>query len=568
MRYGVLQYWASWIGLLGCCTAQVGAQSSPTDRQPAELVAAWPLKSDTAGRNAPDAINHRVSFEKDGPAGAEDGCARFDGVSSYLEIPAETFAKLDPQNFSLSAWIKLDAAARDLPGEIISRYDPAARRGFRLAVDSRTGVTSSQANWRNLHFGFDNGTELSTWTDHGQLGKAVLVFSMAVHAGELFAGTCVAGAEESGHVFRFDGQSWTDCGSPDRANAVTSLAVYEGALYASTGKYRLSGSALTESINPHLGGGIYRYAGDNQWVDCGRLPGVEAIHGMVVYGGKLYASSMYAPAGLYRYEGEQSWTNCGAPDGKRAEALAVYNGFLYATGYDEGAVYRYDGQAWEHMGKIPDATQTYGFAVYRDHLFVSEWPNAKVFRWGGRPGVWQPAGRLGMELETMPLLVYNGKMYGGTLPSAEVYRWDPGLLSEEDVWTQVGTLDATPDVRYRRVWSMAVFQGRLFAGTLPSGRVYSAQAGWNVTWDQGLSDGWHHLAAVVDRGELKLFLNGKLLTDNQRGVSIPRIDLFSGEQPVTIGRGTTDYFCGHMSDVRVYNGSLTTSQLELSSTAK
>jgi hypothetical protein len=85
---------------------------------------------------------------------------------------------------------------------------------------------------------------------------------------------------------------------------------------------------------------------------------------------------------------------------------------------------------------------------------------------------WRSIGRLGNELESMPLLFYNGKLFGGTLPLAEVYRFDG-----DESWTNVGRLDHTPDVKYRRAWSMAVFQGRLFCGTLPSGHVHSVEAG-------------------------------------------------------------------------------------------
>ncbi len=105
----------------------------------------------------------------------------------------------------------------------------------------------------------------------------------------------------------------------------------------------------------------------------------------------------------------------------------------------------------------------------------------------------------------MPLLVYNGKMYGGTLPLAEVYRYD------NNSWNRIGQVDKTPDVKYRRAWSMAVYQGRLFVGTLPSGRVLSIEAGKNVTYDHEFPSGWHHIAAVRGDRSLKLFVDGSKL---------------------------------------------------------
>ena len=253
----------------------------------------------------------------------------------------------------------------------------------------------------------------------------------------------------------------------------------------------------------HNGGNVYRYEGDGKWMHCGNLPGVEAINGMVAYKGKLYASSMYAPAALFRYDGAKQWTACGVPDGKRVEALAIYNGYLYASGYDEGAVYRFDGKNWTHVGHVsPKSTQTYGFTVYQGSLHVSEWPQAEVYRYDG-VNQWTSIGKLGNEKESMPLTVYNGKMYSGTLPLAAVYRYDGGAS-----WTSIGRVDMTPEVRYRRAWSMAVFQGRLFVGTLPGGRVLSIEAGRNATYDTAIKPGWRHIAACRDKHCLKLYVDG------------------------------------------------------------
>ncbi|HAW31194.1 MAG TPA: hypothetical protein DCY03_24315, partial [Planctomycetaceae bacterium] len=69
----------------------------------------------------------------------------------------------------------------------------------------------------------------------------------------------------------------------------------------------------------------------------------------------------------------------------------VYNGDLYASGYDEGAVYRFDGTNWSQAGKVGESTQTYGFTVYEGDLYVSEWPHAEVYRYAGK-NLWNLAG--------------------------------------------------------------------------------------------------------------------------------------------------------------------------------
>jgi hypothetical protein len=418
---------------------------------------------------------------------------------------------------------------------------------------NNVGVVGSQANYRNLQFGIDNGKIAEEWTDRGHVGNAVLVYSLAVYDGNLYAGTCERGKEESGHLYRYEGGSnWTDCGSPDPSNAVGSLAVYGGKLYAGVSRYRLAGSSLAESDNPHLGGKVYRYEGGQTWVDCGKLAGAEAVNGMVVYRGKLYASSMYSP-GLFRYDGGTKWTSCGSPEGKRVEALAVYNGAIYATGYDQGAVYRYDGEKWTHCGKVGDSTQTYGFAVYEGQLYVSSWPNARVYRYAGDNN-WIDVGRLEEEHEVMGLAVYNGKLYGGTLPLAEVFRYDG-----DSNWTKTGRIDFTPDVRYRRAWVMAVFQGKLFCGTLPSGHVYSMEAGKSVTYDKEFRPGWNHLAAVKAGDRLKLYVDGKLAATST-AFNPAEFDL-SNQKPMAIGFGAHDYFDGSLRELRLYNRALTDAEV-------
>ena len=155
------------------------------------------------------------------------------------------------------------------------------------------------------------------------------------------------------------------------------------------------------------------------------------------------------------------------------------------------------------------------------------------------------------------MMVYNGKLYAGTLPLAQVYRYEGGTS-----WTCVGRLDMTPDAAYRRAWSMAVYQGRLYCGTLPAGHVYSLEAGRNVTHDFELDPGWRHLAAVKDDERpcrLRLYVDGE-----QVGTSTPFNGYeayISNDRPLKIGFGPQDYFKGSLAELRVYNRSLMESEV-------
>jgi hypothetical protein len=510
--------------------------------------ARWPLAGDARDSvSGKAAENHGVTLSTPADGGARM-TALFDGRGSHLRVPFSPQWNFGRGDFAISLWLHTAKEMADGPGDLVTLYDQERRVGFNLTLRTNAGVTSCQSNARQLQFGIDAGTE-PVWTDVGRPGNAILAFALAVHDGQLYAGTCGNGAEDVGHVYRFaTPDQWIDCGAPDRANAISALAAYEGRLYAASSKYRFAGSALTESPNVNLGGGIYRYEGGERWTEVGRLPDTEAVGGLVIFNGRLYASSLYKPAGFFRYERDGEWTALPVPDGKRVESLGVFNGFLWATSYDGGRVYRFDGEAWNDMGQLAENTQTYSFAVHRGQLCVGTWPSGRVYRLAADES-WEDLGRLGEELEVMGMVVHNGQLYAGTLPLAEVYRYDGG-----QTWTRTARLDATPDVRYRRAWCMAQYQGRLFCSTLPSGRIHALDAGPCVTYDHDLSAGWRHVVAVKDAGVLRLYVDGAEVAESQ-SYDPARFDL-QGEAPLLIGAGLGDSFCGKMSDVRLYRQAL------------
>lgn len=522
------------------------------------LVAHWPMLNDANNKTELklSGTAKGVTIESVTSNGIARQAARFNGRDSVIEVTNVDAAsaealQLGENPFSIAMWLNVPTVSGDSVGDLISQFDYGSRRGFHLGVYSHGGVTNSQPNARQVHFGIDAGQIEPAFKDHGRLGDGVFVFSLCVHRGRLYASTCSAGKDQAGHVYRFEGEDqWTDLGSPDKANSISAMTTFDGQLYVASSKYRLAGSSLSESENPNFGGSIFRLTDNDQWENCGNVsPETEAIASLIVYRGQLYASSLYRPAGFFRYDGGKSWSACATPAGKRVEAMTLFNDSIFATCYDEGAVFRFDGNSWETVGQIPGATQTYGFGIYRGELYVSEWPQAHVFKYQGGAN-WEDVGKLGQELEAMPLLVYNGKLYGGTLPTAEVYRYD-----DHQVWNKIGQVDHTPDVKYRRAWSMAIFQGRLFVGTLPSGRVLSIETGRNVTYDHELAVGWHHIAAVRDTDRLRLYVDGKSVGESAKLKSTD-FDL-SSSSPIRIGFGAQDYLDGSLSDVRIYRGVLT-----------
>ncbi|MBX3412021.1 MAG: LamG domain-containing protein [Pirellulales bacterium] len=541
-----------WLFLILLSTLSATTHAAPPAAE--RLIGHWPLSTDAEDRspNELHAVNNGVEFvEVDGRK-----AAKFDGGDAHLEIKPSEKLLTGTGDFTLAVQVHTAEKLTDVLGDIASRFDPETRRGFSLGLMNYAGVTSAQSNYRHLQFGIDAETAAEEWIDCGRPGAAVYICALAVCEGELYAGTFETGGNETGHVWRYaGGRQWVDCGSPDRSNAVLSLAVYNGELYAGTARYKAGGSALADSPNETPGGRVYRYAGEQRWIDCGRLGEANDVMAMAVYDGDLYAIPLYSQ-GLFRYEGGTTWADCGTP-GVRMMALTVFNGHLLGAGNEgkeRGGVHRYLGdKKWDIAGYQQGVTQVYAFAAHEGKLYTGTWPDGKVFRDDGAPD-WLDVGRLGEELEVMGMAVYNGKLYGGTLPLAEVYRFDG-----DKHWTNTGQLDRTPDVKYRRAWSMAVYQGKLFCGTLPSGHVHALQAGRSVTHDRELPAGWHHVAAVREANRLMLFVDGNLVATS--GEFSPADYDLDNKRSLFVGFGPHDYFQGHLRELRFYGRALSTDEI-------
>ncbi|HJN15325.1 MAG TPA: hypothetical protein QGH10_07545, partial [Armatimonadota bacterium] len=367
-----------WLGIV----ALSASGADPMDG----LVGHWRLQGDCKdySGHGNHATAHGADLRASGRDGAAGAAAAFDGIDDFMDVPHSDSLGLGAGDLSISVWVRTDEVLDDVIGDILSKYDPELRRGLNFSVKHHAGMSSSTSNCRNLHFGIDNAQIDPYWIDCGRPGNAIFITAMAVYADNLYVGTFETHADETGHVFRYQGgDQWEDCGSPDNSNSVFCMAEYRGKLYAGTARYRAQGSALPESTNQNPGGRVYRYEGGQTWVDCGRLPEANEVYAMVVYRDELYAIPMYS-AGVFRYDGEQSWEFCGIPGDQPSMALAVYNGSLYQAGNFSAGVWRYEGgEDWTFCGKQAQESQTYGFAIYGGDLYVSTWPHGSVFRYGG-----------------------------------------------------------------------------------------------------------------------------------------------------------------------------------------
>jgi len=172
-------------------------------------------------------------------------------------------------------------------------------------------------------------------------------------------------------------------------------------------------------------------------------------------------------------------------------------------------------------------------------------------------------------------VVYNGKLYGGSLPRAEVCRYDGDSkwTSLERFYSPDGWQPGIPYSANRkqvnewvRLTGLTIYDGKLFASTgsctssvldAPCdvrGKIFCMEAGKCASYDDDLGPGWKHIAAVRERGLLKLYVDGKLVAKST-SFNPAEYDV-STDRPLRIGFGQTDYFAGKMADVRIYNQAL------------
>jgi concanavalin A-like lectin/glucanase superfamily protein len=544
---------------------------------PPQLVAHWGLDGDSkdrAGNHHGDARSVTFAEGVDGRAG---GAAVFSAVDSAIEVPDADALNFGTQPFSLSLWLKLKEDLDSAPGDLISKFDAPLRRGFNLSLLGNSSGYSSYGDRKGLHFGIDNGIN-GSWLDHGRPWKTnPTITTLTVYKGELYAATGDASrAEDACRIFRFAGnEKWIDCGRVGN-NPLTlsafSTVVHKGKFYAGTGTWDWEKSNAGRGGRNH----VYCYEGETRWSDCGAVGNGFDVMSLASFKGSLYAADDNTKC--YRYDGDRSWSFCGQLDEtNKLNCLMVYQGSLY--GATHGFMYRYEGGTkWECIGRNPHgATQMHKLQVFAGRLCAGTWPHGKVLRYEGG-SEWTDLGELGIPTdkfqinEVNDLQVYNGKLYAGVIPKAEVYRFE-----SQSRWTLlrslVGDIANSPlnTHGWARVTCMAEFGGRLFQGTSTcfgrydpsnpseSGRVYSMEAGRNVSFDDDLGGAWRHVAAVREGDVVRLYLDGHLVSSSP-AFSADDYNLFNA-QPLMIGFGSNGSLSGTLDDIRLYRGALGTTQV-------
>jgi Purple acid Phosphatase, N-terminal domain len=415
------------------------------------------------------------------------------------------------------------------------------------------------------------------------------VESMTVSGDYLYAtaGNTVAG---NAQVWRFNGTTWTIIGGQGINNSwaagtyenVLSSVSYNGNLYVGLGTtandaevWRWNGSAWTQVGGDSL---------NSSWGT-----GFEEVYSLATFDGNLYAGlgNSANDAEVWRYNGT-SWTKIGGDsinsgwttNYERVSSLGVYNNQLYAglgASTNDAEVWRWNGSAWTKIGGDGLSSswntsyeQIESMIPYDGKLYVglgNSTADAEIWEYNG--SAWTKIGGDGVndswldgqyeQVKTMA--VYNGKLYAGTGNSAgdgEVWVYSGGA------WTKVagGLVNSSwPANTIETVQSFSTYQGKLYAGTGNSANADAAvwsygNNGFLQSSATSQNTDWHHLAATYDGTTMKLYIDGALDTQTNISLSMPDspenllVGATYGGSEAGWGQG---YFDGLLDEVRISN---------------
>ena len=553
------------------------------------LVGHWKFAGDLADSsgNENHGHNHGVDFYGSGRDGRIATAARFNGNGEYVEVPHDESLRLRTGRLSVAVWVKCDGGARNVPGDILSKYHQGLRKGLNLSIGASSPGYSSIGDVRNVHFGIDDARD-GEWIDCGRPWPGnTFISTLVTYKGHLYTGIADApNAKDACRVLRYaGGTEWEDCGrlgDDPTSLSIHSVIVHKGELYAGTGVW--DWTKVWAGKAPHCR--VYRYGGGTKWHDCGSVGEAGRacrVMSLASFDGQLYAAT--DDCRVYRHDGDGKWSHCGQLQDAATKVFAMmsYRGRLYASSNE--AVSRYDGgTCWETVSEDLleqfITQQLHTLQVYEGRLYTGNYPEGTILRYEGGTE-WTDRGRVGVDTdrhkinETNDLTVYNGKLYAGVLPKAQVWRYEGHkrwMMLEQlvcnDDWDPADPTGAS----WNRVPCLTVFQGRLYAGTSTchgradadcssdAGKVFAYEAGKCVSFDDDLGCDWRHVAAVMEADCLKLYVDGKL-TATSSGFPDGAYDLCSSV-PLRIGLGPQNYFNGFLANLRLYERALTADEVQ------
>jgi len=167
-------------------------------------------------------------------------------------------------------------------------------------------------------------------------------------------------------------------------------------------------------------------------------------------------------------------------------------------------------------------------------------------------------GQLGSNARVYSLAVYDGKLYGGTYNSGRVYRYDGGTT-----WTDCGQLGSNT-----LVYSLAVYDGKLYVGTYNSGRVYTIGSGVAAYSETALTTtNYAHVVGTYDGETARIYVD-TVKTEKEGSVTIGTnffnllIGCSMGSSKGGYSGSGEDYFKGLIDEVRIYSRVLSDAEIQ------
>lgn len=318
-----------------------GSNFQPAQPRFAKLIAHWPLTVDSrdkVGSNHATAHGGVVFGQVAGRDAAE-----FNGRDGFLEVPHRPALALDRDNFTIALWARPRRPLTAIPGDLVSKWDAAQRRGINFYVAGSSSAYSGICDSRHVHFGIDDN-HTGPERDHGMpCPSNSLISNLVVFQGKLYAGIAdAAQPQEAARVFRLEGDQWVDCGrlgDDPTIPSVMSMVVHDGRLYAGTGAWDwIRAFGQVKDHPPSRSTRVFVYKGDRTWEDLGEVGKGSRVLCLASFKGALFAGLDRVGGGrLFRRDGER-WVDCGAPDGRNLENLMVWDGALHVATH--GNMYR------------------------------------------------------------------------------------------------------------------------------------------------------------------------------------------------------------------------------------
>jgi hypothetical protein len=414
-----------------------------------KLVAHWPLAEsarDSAGESHGEGKN--LEFRDEGRRGA-----RFNGRDSLITVPHAAALELGERDFTLALWVKCETPMTNTLGDLVSKFDPDRRRGLNFHLAGSAPSYNGMSDTRHVHFGIDDGY-LGEWDDRGKPWPSnSLISCLVVMDGELYAGIADADkTEDKAKVFRYaGGQEWVDCGrignDPDH-HSIQSMIVHQGKLYAGSGIWNWE-QALggVKGLPPAAPTRVFVYEGGATWRDLGQVGTGSRVLAMGSFNGELYAGiDRHGKGHAFKYdEANEAWIDCGSPDGRNFECFLPVGGKLYASTH--GNVYEYEGgQNWRMIGNDPhQINQIHSMHVFGGKILLGTWPQGYALRYAGGMD-WDIMGRLGLPEGTRLCNEINAlSVYNGKLYAGVIPKAEFYRYEKDGDWTLLGHLAERKD---------------------------------------------------------------------------------------------------------------------------